>query len=95
MSVSDDFSSPRRPHGRAAAVGALALAAVLLLLWATSAAQTLPDGAPDFVRDFTPAHGMVRLTAGLLLAGATGAMLGLLAAGLWRLAKALPSLARR
>jgi hypothetical protein len=88
MSISHNVPSH---HGRrrAAGIGALALAILMLFLWASSAAQALPSTAPDFVRDFTPGHGMVRLTVGLALAGATGAMLGLIGAGLWRLTRSM------
>lgn len=66
--------------GRAAAAGAGALAFLCLLLWASAAAETLPKGAPAWIRTFTPEAGSVRLAEGLFWSALLGAILFALAA---------------
>jgi hypothetical protein len=71
---------------RAALAGALALAALTLLFWASAAAERLPPTAPLIVAVFTPSRGVTVLAAGLFLSAIVGAVLG--AAGFGAIAAA-------
>ena len=81
--LSPSFHAPLR----FALTGAFALVLLLLLFWTTSAADVLPKVAPEFVRTFTPAYGLVRLVIGLAAAAAVGALLTLLSLGIYGMAK--------
>ncbi len=84
------MSSALSPHFHAplrfALTGVFALVLLLLLFWTTSSADVFPNVAPDFVRTFTPAYGLVRLVTGLA-AAAVGALLTLLSLGIYDMAK--------
>jgi hypothetical protein len=62
----------RGANWRTAVKGAVLAAFACLCFWATAAANVLPQSAPDFVRSFTPAHGVQRLALGLLLSMLAG-----------------------
>jgi hypothetical protein len=72
----------RSSNSRTALKGAALAAFACLLFWATAAANALPEGAPDFVRSFTPAHGVQRLALGLLLSMLVGGGLAALLAAI-------------
>jgi hypothetical protein len=65
---------------QAALIGAIVVALLCLVFWATAAANVLPAGAPEAIRTFTPAASVSRLVMGLLLTGAVGAVLSALLA---------------
>ena len=85
--MSSDLSPRLHAPLRFALTGAFALVLLLLLFWTTSAANALPNEAPEFVRTFTPAHGLVRLVIGLAAAAAVGALFTLLCLGIYGVAK--------
>ncbi len=83
--------TPDHPHPvslwRAALTGAFLAALLCLVFWATAAAQGLPAGAPAWVRTFQPAAGTARLVAGLFWTAVAGAVLSVLLAGAFNLAR--------
>lgn len=85
--MNTDPSPRRHTRLRVAFAGAFGLVLLLFLFWTTSAANTLPNEAPEFIRTFTPAYGLVRLVIALAAAAAIGALFSLLGVGIYSVAK--------
>lgn len=85
--MKSDLSPRRHAPLRVALTGAFGLVLLLFVFWTTSAANTLPNETPEFIRTFTPAYGLVRLTIALAAAAVIGALFALLGVGIFTVAK--------